>query len=447
MQQLLDILILGKGGREAALAASIRRSPRCHRLYAALPYGTDVEQADLNPNDFESIAEFCKTHHINVVVIGPEEPIVKGIRDFLENDPDLADLKIIAPGREAAALEGSKEFAKEFMDEAGIPSPRYMPVDEETLNEGYAFLESLPAPYVIKADGLASGKGVAVVDNLAEAKDILEEMILDGLHGEAGRHVLIEEYVNGTECTVMIATDGEDYQILPTAHDYKRLGEGDTGLNTAGMGAVSPAPFANEEFMSKVEKRIILPTLRTLKERGIDYQGFLYFGLMDLDGEPILLEYNVRLGDPETQAVLPRLQSDIMDVIEGIGDRTVGLKKIECDPNPSVAVVIASEGYPVSDEGRGRVIHGLSSVPVEDIKFYPGDVRINSEGVVYAGDSRVMTVVGYGPDIESARARAYKGVESITLVGGVFRKDIGSQASLTADPTTSSTDTDERRIQ
>lgn len=331
MQQELDIMVLGNGGREAAIADSLRRSPRCRHLYTPI---------ELDPMDFEAVADFCRQHNVQLIVVGPPAPIAAGIRDFLDEAPGLENLKVIAPTAEAARLEASKEFAKEFMAEHGIPSPRFMPVDEETLHEGLAFLDSLRPPYVIKADGLAGGRGVAVLDDLAEAKDILEDMVVDGLKGEAGRKVLIEEYVHGRECTVIVATDGEDFLMLPVARDYKRLLDGDNGPNTPGMGAYSPVDFADSDFLAKVEKHIISPTLRALREQEIDYQGFLYFGIIDLDGEPILLEYNARLGDPEAQAILPRITSDFVDILEGIADRTIGIKRISVADDAVDAIVL-----------------------------------------------------------------------------------------------------------
>lgn len=384
MQQQLDILILGHGGREKALARILRRSKRCVRLYADLVSPEEgVTAVSLDPLDFEGVAAFCRDNGIDLVVVGPEAPVVAGIRDYLDDAPGLENLKVIAPLAAAARLEGSKEYAKEFMAESGIPSPRFMPVDEDTLQEGLSFLDSLPAPYVIKADGLAGGRGVAIVDDLAEAKDILEDMVVDGLKGEAGRKVLIEEYVAGRECSVIVATDGEDYLALPVARDYKRLNDGDEGPNTPGMGAYSPVGFADDEFLSKVEKWIIAPTLRALKEREIDYQGFLYFGLMDLEGEPVLLEYNARLGDPEAQAILPRITSDFVDVLEGITDRTVGIKRVSVSEEASVAVVIMSK----NDYMPVQTVSALgSTISVAAEKAYAEAAGLDGGEVFYRHD-------------------------------------------------------------
>lgn len=350
MKDNLNILILGSGGREAALAETLSRSIRCAKIYCSADMGaaTDfaeekiVRESPEDITDFDAVAQFCIEKGIDLVVPGPEELPAAGIRDVLENNPSLSGMRIITPSQEAARLESSKEYAKEFMSEAGIPSPRFMPVDEDTLNEGINFIDSLPGPYVLKADGLAQGRGVLIIEDKAEAKDALEDMI-HGMFGEASKIVLIEEYVRGRECSVIIATDGEDYIILPAARDYKRRADGDTGPNTPGMGAYSPVAFVDEEFLQKVKKRIIDPTLRMMRENETDYQGFLYFGIMELDGEPLLLEYNVRLGDPETQVILPRIKSDFIEVLEGIADRTLSLKRIETGAEARAAIILLDE--------------------------------------------------------------------------------------------------------
>ncbi|MDE5773330.1 MAG: phosphoribosylamine--glycine ligase [Muribaculaceae bacterium] len=347
MQHELNILILGNNGRESALAEAILRSTRCRHLYADYhALDNRLTHIELDPMDFATVADFCRRNDIDMVVVGPPEPITAGIRDFLSGTPELSQLKIIAPTASVARLEGSKEFAKEFMSENGIPSPRFMPVDEDTLDEGLSYLESMTPPYVIKADGLYDGRGVVICDELAEAKDILEDMVLDGSLGEAGRKVLIEEYIDGPECSVIIALDGSDYVLLPIARDYKRLNDGDTGPNTPGMGAYSPVALADEEFIAKVEKHIILPTIRALKESETDYQGFLYFGLIAVEGEPVMLEYNVRLGDPEAQAILPRITSDIVDMLESIADRSLADYRIEISDQSAVAVILTDPETP-----------------------------------------------------------------------------------------------------
>lgn len=358
MNEKLNILLLGKGGREIALARQLMRSPRCNALYAQVDGVDGTRRAHLAINNFEEIARFCADHAVDIILPGPERPIVDGLRDAIEANPLSAATRVIAPGKDAAMLEGSKEFAKEFMAEEGIPSPRFMPVDADTLEEGLNFLESLPGPYVIKADGLAEGEGVIITEELSEAKDTLEEMIR-GLFGDASEKVLVEEFVSGPECSVIIATDGEDYRILPPARDYKRRYDGDRGPNTRGMGAYSPVEFADSVFMKKVEKRIIIPTLRGLARRGIPYRGFLYFGLMSIDGEPVLIEYNVRLGDPEAQAMLPRVESDFIDILEGIADSTIGIKRLEVSDMATAAVVLMRHGH------RATTICGQGATPAE----------------------------------------------------------------------------------
>ncbi|MDE6329831.1 MAG: phosphoribosylamine--glycine ligase [Muribaculaceae bacterium] len=391
MQQLLNILLLGTGGRERALARNLLRSERCGRLFMQLRDVPGAHYADFNSMDFEEIARFCGQNDIHILLPGPEKPIVDGLADAIDSNPLAPSTRVIAPAAIAARLEGSKEFAKEFMAEEGIPSPRFMPVDKETLHEGLSFLESLPGPYVLKADGLAEGKGVVITPELSEAKDTLEEMI-NGLFGEASEKVIVEEYVEGPECSIIIATDGEDYLILPPARDYKRRYDGDRGPNTRGMGAYSPVEFADADFMGKVEKRIIIPTLKGLKDRDIPYRGFLYLGIMNIEGEPILIEYNVRLGDPETQAVLPRLDSDFVEVLEGIADSTIGIKRIEVSPMASAAVVVMRDGR------------------------------------------RVTTICGMAPDVAQAADRAYADIRAALMsgaeraVGIEFRSDIGRTA-------------------
>ncbi len=326
------------------MASAVLNSRRCRNLYADYVSSDNrLTTIAVDPMDFEAVARLCREKEIDLLVIGPPEPIAAGLRDYLSEIPELSGVRIVAPTAEAARLEASKEFAKEFMAENGIPSPRFMPVDEETLSEGLAYLESMTPPYVIKADGLSDGRGVVITSDLAEAKDILEDMVVEGTKGEAGRHVLIEEYVDGQECSIIIATDGKDYVTLPIARDYKRLLDGDMGPNTPGMGAYSPVRFADEEFMAKVDKHIILPTLRALRDNEIDYQGFLYFGLIAVDKEPVMLEYNARLGDPEAQAILPRVDSDIVDLLEAIAESSIGDYTLKVSDKAALAVVLTNE--------------------------------------------------------------------------------------------------------
>lgn len=389
-------MILGSSGREAALASAVLGSRRCRHLYADHVASDDrLTTIAVDPMDFEAVANISREREIDMIVIGPPEPIAAGLRDYLTEMPELAAVKIVAPMAEAARLEASKEFAKEFMAENGIPSPRFMPVDEETLSEGLAYLESMTPPYVIKADGLSDGRGVVITSDLAEAKDILEDMVIDGIKGEAGRHVLIEEYVEGKECSIIIATDGKDYVTLPIARDYKRLMDGDLGPNTPGMGAYSPVRFADEEFMAKVDKHIILPTLRALRENGIDYQGFLYFGLIAVEGEPVMLEYNARLGDPEAQAILPRVDSDIVDMLEAIAESRIGEYTLNVSDKAALSVVLTNED----------------------------------------GEPRRTTVTAVADTVEEAREQAYGIIASIVKSNDsepnpkklYFRTDIGSQ--------------------
>ncbi len=420
MQQEVKILILGKGGRESALAGALLRSSRCSVLYADVPLCSHpkLKQTRLDPMDFESVGDFCRANAIDLLLVGPPEPIVAGIRDALSARDDLEALRIVAPTAEAARLEGSKEYAKEFMAEYGIPSPRFMPVDEDTLGEGLAFLDSICPPYVIKADGLADGRGVVILHDLGEAKNVLEDMVTGN---NIGRNALIEEYVCGDECTVVIATDGEDYCLLPPARDYKRLLDGDNGPNTPGMGGYSPVAFADGDFMGKVEKRIISPTLSALRQRGIDYQGFLYFGLMNIDGEPILLEYNARLGDPETQVIMPLIKSDFVDVLEGIVDRTAGIKRIETTDLYSVAVVLAT----LTEEME---VEGIGNAEAEGASIFSGKtLRVEPDGTAVCTAGRILTVEALGANLEEARGKCCDAASKIDTGKIFYRRDIAEK--------------------
>ena len=419
MKEIINILLLGSGGRECAIAWKLTQSPRLGKLYVAPGNASDYgARVDLDPCNFPAVAEFAEAHDIDMIVVGPEGPLVEGIADFFADIP----VKVIGPAQEGARLEGSKEFAKEFMVSNGIPTARFMSVTQETLEQGMHFLESLQPPYVLKADGLAAGKGVVIVPSLADAKDTLTDM-LEGMFGDASSTVVIEEFLHGIECSVFVATDGEDYKVLPVAKDYKRIGEGDSGPNTGGMGSVSPVPFADAEFMDKVTSRIIEPTLAGLKAEGIEYKGFLFIGLMNVDGDPYVIEYNVRMGDPETEVVMPRLRSDLIDLLEGIADSTLGIKQIEEDPRAAVSVMLVSQGYPGSYE-KGKEIIFPATMPEDVILFHAGTKPLG-ESVLTSG-GRVLAVTAYGPAIAEAAQKAQAAAASIEFEGRFFRRDIAT---------------------
>lgn len=418
MKDNLNILLLGRGGRESALADKLLQSPRTSILHTAPGKHPGAINAPLNPLDFDAVADYAEANMIDLVVIGPEAPIVGGLGDILRE----RGIKAIAPDIECAKLEGSKEFAKEFMTMNAIPTPRFMTVTADTLDEGIRFLDSQPGPYVVKANGLAAGRGVVITPSLDEAKMTLKDM-LEGLFNESSETVVLEEYKDGKEYSVFLAVDGEDYIMLPTARDYKRLGEGDTDVNTAGVGAVSSPEFEDEDFMKMIEKTIIIPTIRGLKAEGMDYNGFLYLGLIYSDGLPMLLEYNVRLGDPETQAIMPRIESDIVDILEGLADRTLALKKIKINNNLSTsAVVLTADGYPGPTK-KGGVVSGLDDKP-EHCILYPGSVKYGADGVPVVDGGRIATVVGTGDSLKEASDRAQKAAETINFEGKKYRSDI-----------------------
>ena len=415
----MKILLLGSGGRECAIAWKISQSPRLEHLYVApgnaAQYGTNVA---LNPMDFDTVKEFVDANAIDMIVVGPENPLVEGIYDYFADH----SVKVSGPSKEAAQLEGSKEFAKEFMFRHHIPTARFMSVTAETLEEGYHFLESLNAPYVLKADGLAAGKGVIILDSLADAKDTLSDM-LEGMFGNTSATVVIEEFLSGIECSVFVMTDGEDYKLLPVAKDYKRVGEGDTGLNTGGMGSVSPVPFADDKFMQKVVNHIVEPTLKGLKEENLEYRGFIFLGLINVDGDPMVIEYNCRMGDPETEVVMPRLKSDLVDLLEGVADQTLGLKKIEFDERAAVAVMLTSAGYP-GDYEKGKVITGLDGIG--DVLPFHAGTKLDAEGRVLTNGGRVIALVAYGEDIADAAAKAKAATALVDFEGKYMRNDIAN---------------------
>lgn len=420
----MNILLLGSGGREHAFAKKISESTLCHQLFIA-PGNAGTEKLGINvsikADDFLKIKSFCLENQIKMVIVGPEDPLVKGIYDFFKNDDQLNDIPVIGPSKIGATLEGSKEFAKKFMQKYNIPTADYQSFTKENITEGFAFLEKMKPPYVLKADGLAAGKGVLIINDLAEAKNELENMLVKAKFAEASSKVVIEEFLTGIELSCFVITDGKNYKILPTAKDYKRIGEEDTGLNTGGMGAVSPVPFANAEFMQKIEERIVKPTIQGLINEQIEYKGFIFIGLIKVGDEPYVIEYNVRMGDPETEVVIPRIKSDLVEIFSAVASQNLDNINLEINPQSATTVVLVSGGYP-EDYEKGKIISGIENI--EDSLVFHAGTTLDNDKIVSNG-GRVLAITSLAETFQEALKISYKNINKISFDKMYYRKDIG----------------------
>ena len=420
----MNILVLGSGGREHTFAWKMAQSNRCKALFVA-PGNSGTKEIATNLNigvtDFKAIKDAVIKNHIDIVVVGPEDPLVQGVHDFFLQDPQIKHIAVIGPQKAAAELEGSKEFAKEFMMRHNIPTAAYASFTKENVNDGYQFLETLNAPYVLKADGLAAGKGVLILSDLEEAKAELKSMLVDAKFGEASNKVVIEEFLDGIELSCFVLTDGKDYKILPTAKDYKRIGEGDTGLNTGGMGAVSPVPFATKTFLDRIENEVVKPTVEGLKKDNLPYVGFIFIGLIKVGDDPKVIEYNVRMGDPETEVVLPRLKTDLVEIFEAMANQNLSNVNIEIDERAATTVMLVSGGYPEAYE-KGKEITGIEKIK-DSIAFHAGAKF--TEGKVVTSGGRVMAITSYGNTYQEAIKKSYQNIEKLHFDKMNYRKDIG----------------------
>ena len=420
----MNVLVLGSGGREHAISWKLAQSPKLSKLFVAPGNAGTVDVAEnlnIDVNDFDGVKKAVLNNNIDLVIVGPEDPLVNGVVDFFLNDPEIQNIPVIGPQAEAAQLEGSKEYSKRFMQRNNVPTAGYESFTKETLKDGLEFLETQNPPYVLKADGLAAGKGVVILDNLDGAKAELKAMLADAKFGDASSKVVIEEFMNGIELSVFVITDGKDYMILPEAKDYKRIGEGDTGLNTGGMGAISPVPFADEAFMKRVEEEVVIPTINGFKKENLPYKGFVFIGLMNDKGNPRVVEYNVRMGDPETEVVMPRLKSDLLEIMEAVAEERLGDLKVEFEDKTATTVIMVSGGYPESYE-KGKEIFGLDKTD-GSIIFHAGTKKDNGKVVTNGG--RVIAVTSYGKDFNEALQQSYKNTDIIDWEKKYFRSDLG----------------------